>query len=104
VELKFTDLRDGLSVAAFLIVVLVVAGLTVRYARSSNRPVPVAEMLIGLLGLTVIAALGMYEKINKDAVTGVVGTIVGIVAGSTVRRGGSGPHDPPSGDDSASPD
>jgi uncharacterized membrane protein YoaK (UPF0700 family) len=97
--LKFTDLRDGLSVAALLIVVLVVAGLAVRYARSSGRPVPVAELLIGLLGLTVIAALGMYEKINKDAVTGIVGTIVGIVAGGAVRKGGSDPPDPPAGAD-----
>ncbi|MCO8275058.1 hypothetical protein M1L60_31215 [Actinoplanes sp. TRM 88003] len=93
--LTFTDLRDGLSVAAFLIVVLIVAALAVRYARSSVRPVPVAELLIGLLALAVITALGMYEKVNKDAVTGIVGTIVGIVAGGAVRRGGSGPPDPP---------
>jgi hypothetical protein len=96
-ELNFTDLRDGLSVAAFLIVAVVVAGMAVRYARTSGQPVPVAELLTGLLGLTVITALGMYEKINKDAVTG----IVGVVAGSAVRRGGSGPPDPPAGADNS---
>ncbi len=76
---------------ASLISGIVITVIALRFGEANN---PVRTHIVEILGLAflvpLILTLGVYERIPGEAITGILGTVVGYFFGAGASRQGKG--------------